>query len=158
MVLMTRKTDLHPFGRAIRRIQNAENVRAENLDGVAEMARRGGYPADRRLVSSYMRNWRGPKGEGEERPRSTAPPEFIVALSRGGELTREQTLDLVESWLEILPEDRRESLMWLCAAIGEQGASSQAWREMLAFEADREADAAGEAEGEDGGASGGRAT
>ncbi len=147
---MARAANYHRLGRAIRRVMSAENVQASNFEEIGERATRGGYKADGNLVSSYSRLW-NPKGKGE-RPRSVPPPEFVLALIRGGEkdaeLDGDQQEDLIESWLSILPDVQRRGFLDMCAKLQEYGPSTEAWRDMLDFEARREA--RGEADKESG--------
>lgn len=65
------------------------------------------------------------------------PLEFITALIERFDLTDAQREDLVLSWLEILPEQRRTAILSVCGALGSSDRSSAAWEEMLSFERER---------------------
>ncbi len=131
---MPRSSDYHDLGWAIDHVMSAPNVRARTQDQIAEVATRGGYKADRRLIGTYMRVWPA-SDERAGRPRSKPPFGFIWALIRGGNLTKEQSRELTDAWLEIQDEDDRESLRRLCAVLNADDASTEAWQDMLDLEA-----------------------
>ncbi len=154
MLTMPRSSDYHELGWAIDHVMSAPNVRARTQEQIAEVATRGGYKADRRLVGTYMRVWPDTDKERAGKPRSKPPFGFIWALIRGGNLTKEQSLQLTDAWLEIQGEDESESLRRLCAVLNADDASSGAWQDMLDLEADtrgvEEEDVARRAEGDTG--------
>ena len=135
MLTMPRSSDYHDLGWAIEHVMSAPNVRARTQEEIAEVATRGGYKADRRLVGTYMRVWPQSDEERAGKPRSKPPFGFIWALIQGANLTKEQALELTDAWLEIQDESERESLRRLCAVLNADEASSEAWQDMLDLEA-----------------------
>lgn len=135
MLKMPKSSEYHDLGWAIDHVMRAPNVRARRQEDIAEVATRGGYKADRRLIGSYMRVWPAsdPQGRGGQ-PRSRPPFAFIWALIQGGNLTKEQAQELTEAWLEIHDEEEQESLRRLCAILHAEDASPEAWRDMLDLE------------------------
>ncbi|WP_273843872.1 hypothetical protein [Rubrobacter calidifluminis] len=143
MLVMPRTSEWHELGWAIDHVMSAPNVRAKTQEQIAEIATRGGYKADRRLVGTYMRKW--PAGhEKAGQPRSKPPFRFIWALIKGGNLTKEQAMELTDAWLQIHDREEREDLERLCAVLQSEEASPEAWRDMLDLEARKEV---GEEEG-----------
>lgn len=136
MLKMPKASDYHDLGWAIDHVMSAPNVRARTQEDIAEVATRGGYKADRRLVGTYMRPWpeSDPQGRAGQ-PRSRPPFGFIWALIRGGKLTKEQAQYLTDEWLKIRDEDEREDLQRLCAILSADDASTEAWQDMLDLEA-----------------------
>lgn len=133
MLMMPKTSEYHDLGWALDHVMSAPNVKAKTQEQIAEVATRGGYKADRRLVGSYMRVW-PPNDKRAGQPRSRPPFSFIWALIKGGELTKEQALTLTDAWLEIHDEDERESLKRLCAVLTAEDASPEAWRDVLDIE------------------------
>lgn len=141
MAVLVMATRYHRLGRALRRIMNAENVQvASQVDFAERVTRDGDYPIGQQVVSDYMRLHTvedKTTGEMVERPRAIPPEGFILAIFTAFSLTQEQKEDVVTAWLSILPERRREALLAICAALRGTDVSSEAWREMLDYEADR---------------------
>lgn len=137
MLTMPKMGEYHALGWAIDHVMSAPNVRAKTQEQIAEVATRGGYEADRRLIGTYMRNWPEDKNKPERtgKPRSRPPFSFVWALIHGGSLTKEQALELTDAWLEIQDEDDRESFRRLCAILQSEDAPSETWRDMLDLEA-----------------------
>jgi hypothetical protein len=146
MLRMPKVGEYHALGWAIDHVMSAPNVRAKTQSEIAEVSTRGGYRADRRLIGTYMRNWPEDETKPERRgkPRSRPPFAFVWALIRGGELTKEQALELTDAWLEIQDEEERESLRRLCAILQAEDASPDAWRDVLDLEARAEVAEEGE--------------
>lgn len=141
MAVLAVATKYHRLGRALRRIMNAENVQvASQADFADRITRDGDYPIGQQVISDYMRLHAvedRSSGEMVERPRAIPAEGFILAVIRAFNLTPEQQEDVVTGWLAILPEKRREALLAICAALQGTDVSSEAWREMLDYEADR---------------------
>ena len=136
MLTMPKASDFHDLGWAIDHVMSAPNVRAKTQEQIAELATRGGYQADRRLVGTYMRVWPESDKQGRGgKPRSKPPFGFIWALIRGGELTKQQARELTDAWLQIQEEEERESLRRVCAVLDSEDASPEAWQDMLDLEA-----------------------
>jgi hypothetical protein len=137
MTLMARQAKYHALGFAIRRVMNAPNVEVTNLKDLAARIDGWGYPADEKLMSSYMRLWpedhKDPKKRGEPRSRPTI--DFVFAFADAWELHDEQREDLLLSWIAIQPEARQDGYRRMCQTLSGAGYSSEAWREMVDFEA-----------------------
>lgn len=140
VVAMTRR--YHEFGWALRRIMGADNVRAGSQRELAQMLSQGGFKIGQQLISDYMRN----KPDSDE-PRVIPPLEFITAVIERFNLTDAQREDLVSSWLEILPEQRRAAILDICKTLSGSNHSSAAWEEMLSFERERRTRQGEQAEG-----------
>lgn len=138
MAVMARQAKYHKFGRAIRRIMNAENVQVDNQEEAASrLTADGRFECNQRLLSNYMRIVvQGDKrtGRAVEKPRTVAPIEFVFAWGRAFPLTREQQMDLLDSWLEIQPEERKDALLDMCKALSEEDVPPEAVEDMLDFE------------------------
>lgn len=139
--IVARQTKYHALGFAIRRAMNAPNVEVTNLEALADKIDEWGYPMDGKLLSSYMRLWpedhKDPKKRGK--PRSRPNIDFIFALADAWNLYDEQREDLLLNWIAIQPEARQDGYRRMCQALRSKNYSSEAWREMLDFEADQEA-------------------
>ena len=145
MTVVSMATRYHAFGWAMKRIMGADNVRASSQREFAQLMSQDGYVIGQQLVSDYMR----PRADddGQERPRAIPPMEFVAAVISTFRLDASQREDLVSSWLEILPEKRRVAVLGLCETLRGAELPAGAWRDVLAFERDRELSEGEKAEG-----------
>lgn len=131
--LMSRDETRHAFGFALQRVMASDKVRASSQASLARKLTDSGYPMNERNISDYMRNI-----ADNSKPRSMPPMEFVLAMISHFELDQEQREDLVNHWVEILPEPRRRAIFDMCETLRSTSASTDAMKEMLAFERDRE--------------------
>lgn len=157
MAVLTVSQRYHKFGWAMKRLMSSPNIEADSQTDFAELIEREtGYPIDQKGISSYMRQIRvedEETGRVVERPRVWAPEGFVAALLRLP-ITDEQREDIISSWVAIQKPDRRDALRQIFAAVNNASASSDAWAEMLDYEADRKNRAGGRGAGD--ASSGGR--
>lgn len=145
--LMSREETRHGFGFALQRVMGSDNVRASTQSSLAKKLSDSGYPMNERNISDYMRNI-----ADNSKPRSIPPMEFVLAMISHFELNQEQREDLVSHWLEILPDSRRKAVLDMCETLRSTNASTEAMKEMLAFERDRELEQGEQSESSAGGA------
>jgi hypothetical protein len=155
-VLTVTQSDYHDLGWAIKRLMSAQNIEASNQTQFASfLTQEADYPMDQRTLSSYMRLVEVKEeetGRVTRRPRVRAPESFVAALLRLP-ITDEQREDIITGWVAIQKPERREALRQIFSAVKHTNTSSEAWREMLDYEADR---SHGHGEDDDDASSGGR--
>lgn len=147
MTVVRMATTRHELGWAIRRTMSSPGLQVSSQRELADLLTKGGYPIGQQLVSDYMRNKEVKDEDTKEVrvvPRVLPPMEFIAALISVGRLDEVRREDVINGWLEILPERRREAVLGLCELLRGMDASSPAWREMLSYEQDRQNQDAGE--------------
>lgn len=146
MAVLTVSQRYHKFGRALRRLMSASNIEADSQEDFAQLIEREtGYPVDQKGISSYMRLVSvkdEETGQVVEKPRVRAPEGFVAALLRLP-ITDEQREDVISSWVSIQKPERRDALRQIFAAVNSANTSSEAWTEMLDYEADRKNRASG---------------
>jgi hypothetical protein len=150
MAVLTLSQKYHELGWAIKRLMSAPNIQAENqTDFAALVAKQAGYPLDQRTLSSYMRLVTvkdEDTGVEVTKPRVRAPENFVAALLRLP-ITDEQRESIIAGWVAIQNPGRRDALRQIFAAVNRANTSSEAWAEMLDYEADRAKRESGEDRG-----------
>lgn len=140
MTVVFMATQYHELGWAIRRAMSSPGLQVSSQRQLADVLTKGGYPTNQQSVSDYMRNKEVVNKETGEKtivPRVTPSMEFIAALIFIGQLDEARREDVINAWLEILPDKRRHAVLGLCELLQGMDANSPAWREMLSYERDR---------------------
>jgi hypothetical protein len=157
---VVKMAEYHELGWAIKRAMSAPTIRVRSQKALGEFMTKGGYPIGQQLISDYMRlkevRDQNTDEVVDEVPRAYAPMEFIAALIAIGRLDEVRREDVINGWLEILPEKRRDAVLGLCELLRTMDVPGPAWREMLVFEQDLEDE--GEHGGESNKSSEGRAS
>jgi hypothetical protein len=137
---VVKMVEYHDLGWAIQRAMKAPTIQVRSQRQLGEFMTKGGYPIGQQLISDYVRVKEvtdEDTGEVMKVPRAYAPMEFIAALISIGRLDEARREDVINGWLEILPEKRRQAVLGLCEHLRGMDTSSPAWREMLSFEQER---------------------
>jgi hypothetical protein len=147
MAVLTLTQKYHALGWAIKRLMSAPNIEASNQTQFAKyVTEKAGYRIDQKTLSSYMvlvEVKDEETGRVSTKPRVWAPEAFVAALLRLP-ITDEQREDIITGWVSIQKPERREALRQIFSAIKHTRTSSEAWAEMLNYEADRVSGARGE--------------